>query len=84
MTEFGFGVACKAGRRLHTPAGRILEISLGRLPGQQAVPLAHDKIVFDRFHIMQHMTEAVDDVSKQEHRTLSQEGNDSLKGTKYL
>ena len=34
----------------------------------EAVPLAHDKIVFDRFHIMQHMTEAVDDVRKQEHR----------------
>jgi transposase len=51
---------------------------------REAVPLAHDKIVFDRFHIMQHMTEAVDDVRKQEHRALSKEGDESLKGTKYL
>lgn len=50
----------------------------------EAVPLARDKIVFDRFHIMQHMTEAVDDVRKQEHRTLLQAGDESLKGTKYL
>lgn len=50
----------------------------------EAVPLAGDKIVFDRFHIMQHMTEAVDDVRKQEHRTLTREGDESLKGTKYL
>jgi transposase len=51
---------------------------------REAVPLAHDKIVFDRFHIMQHMTEAVDDVRKQEHRALSKDGDESLKGTKYL
>lgn len=50
----------------------------------EAVPLAGDKIVFDRFHIMQHMTEAVDDVRKAEHRALSREGDESLKGTKYL
>ncbi|MFQ5877474.1 MAG: transposase, partial [Acidobacteriota bacterium] len=34
----------------------------------QAVPDAREKIVFDRFHIMQHMTEAVDTVRKREHR----------------
>ena len=50
----------------------------------EAVPLAADKIVFDRFHIMRHMTEAVDDVRKQEHRALLKEGDESLKGTKYL
>jgi transposase len=50
----------------------------------EAVPLAADKIVFDRFHIMQHMTEAVDDVRKQEHRALLKAGDESLKGTKYL
>jgi len=50
----------------------------------EAVPWARDKIVFDRFHIMQHMTEAVDDVRKQEHRALLKEGDESLKGTKYL
>lgn len=48
------------------------------------VPLAGAKIVFDRFHIMQHMTKAVDDVRKAEHRRLLKEDDESLKGTKYL
>jgi transposase len=48
------------------------------------VPEGKDKIVFDRFHIMQHMTEAVDKVRKQEHRLLQEQGDDSLKGTKYV
>ena len=50
----------------------------------EALPLAADKIVFDRFHIMQHATEAVDDVRKAEHRQLLQEGNAQLTGTKYV
>ena len=48
------------------------------------VPEGKDKIVFDRFHIMKHMTEAVDKVRKQEHRLLQEQGDDSLKGTKYV
>ena len=48
------------------------------------VPDADRKIVFDRFHIMKHMNEAVDEVRKQEHKTLLKEGNGTLKGTKYL
>ena len=50
----------------------------------EAVPLAADKIVFDRFHIMQHATAAVDDVRKAEHRQLLKEGDEQLKGTKYV
>jgi transposase len=48
------------------------------------VPLAKDKIVFDRFHIMRHMNDAVDTVRKQEHRALIPDGDERLKGTKYL
>jgi len=48
------------------------------------VPRAKDKIVFDRFHIMKHMTQAVDDVRKAEHRRLQAEGDDTLNRTKYL
>jgi transposase len=48
------------------------------------VPQAESKIVFDRFHIMQQMTRAVDDVRKAEHRRLQAEGDDTLKRTKYL
>jgi len=45
---------------------------------------AEDKIVFDRFHIMKHMGEAVDTVRKHEHRELRAEGLDTLTGSKYL
>ncbi|MGC9424212.1 ISL3 family transposase, partial [Vibrio sp.] len=48
------------------------------------IPNAEKKIVFDRFHIMQHVLKAVDSVRKQEHKELSGKGNDILKGTKYL
>jgi transposase len=44
----------------------------------------HEKIVFDRFHIMKHMGEAVDTVRKREHKDLRAEGIDTLTGTKYL
>lgn len=48
------------------------------------VPDAASKIVFDRFHVMKHMIEAVDSVRKAEHRVLQSEGDDSLKGTRYF
>lgn len=48
------------------------------------LPRADGKIVFDRFHIMKHMNEAVDAVRKAEHRCLQAEDDDTLKRTKYL
>jgi transposase len=48
------------------------------------VPDGRSKIVFDRFHVMKHMSEAVDAVRKAEHRRLRGEGDETLKGTKYL
>jgi transposase len=48
------------------------------------VPGAAEKIVFDRFHIMQHIGKAVDTVRKQEHRALSAQGDDTLAKSKYL
>jgi transposase len=48
------------------------------------VPGGRSKIVFDRFHIMKHMGEAVDAVRKAEHRRLQGEGDETLKRTKYL
>jgi transposase len=51
---------------------------------QDHVPDAGRKIVFDRYHIMKHMNEAVDGVRKAEHRRLGAQGDDTLKGTKYL
>lgn len=51
--------------------------TLAHLPG------AEKKIVFDKFHIAQHLNKAVDDVRKAEHRDLMAAGKDWLKGTKY-
>jgi transposase len=38
---------------------------------------AHDKIVFDRFHIMKHMGEAVDTVREREHRSCAPRASSS-------
>lgn len=51
---------------------------------REAIPGAEDKIVFDKFHIMRQMTDAVDKVRKQEHQELMKDDRDVLKGTKYL
>src|SRR5262249_22169055 len=48
------------------------------------VPGAEQKIVFDRYHIMQHMNQAVDEVRKREHQALRKAGEETLTGTKYL
>jgi transposase len=51
---------------------------------QEHVPGASEKIVHDRFHIMKHMVDAVNNVRKQEHRTLLKAEDETLKGTKNL
>jgi len=48
------------------------------------VPNADGKLVFDRLHIMQHMTEAVNTVRKREHRDLLTMGDETLKGSRQL
>jgi transposase len=45
---------------------------------------AEHKIVFDRFHVMQHVGRAVDTVRKAEHRALSAQGDNTLARSKYL
>jgi transposase len=43
-----------------------------------------EKIVFDRFHIMKLMNEALDKVRKEEHKLLRQEGKSILTGSKFM
>jgi transposase len=45
---------------------------------------ADEKIVFDKFHIMKHLGDAVDKVRRSEHRMLSAEGDHRLVKTRYL
>jgi transposase len=48
------------------------------------VPDAPEKIVFDRFHVVRLVTQAVDAVRRQEHKRLRKTGDDRLAGTKHL
>ena len=48
------------------------------------VPEAADKIVYDRFHVAQHMNRAVDEVRRREHATLDARGDTTLKGSRQL
>jgi transposase len=49
---------------------------------QENVPQAD--IVHDKFHVATYLGKAVDTVRKKEHRQLQKEGEETLKGTKYL
>jgi transposase len=48
------------------------------------IPLAEEKMVHDRFHIMKMANEAVDKVRKTEHCELKEDGDNRLTGTKFL
>jgi transposase len=50
---------------------------------RENVPQADEKIVFDKFHVAQHLGEAVDRVRRAENKMLRAEGDDRLVGTKY-
>ena len=47
------------------------------------VPDAQNKIAFDKFHVNQHLNDAVNAVRKQEHRALMKDGDETLKGSKH-
>lgn len=51
---------------------------------QAHLPEAGAKIVFDKFHVVKHLHDAVDHVRRGEHRTLKRAGDDRLTGSKYL
>lgn len=48
------------------------------------VPDAGRKIAFDKFHVAKYLGDAVDKVRRQEHKELRLEGDETLKGTKFL
>jgi transposase len=51
---------------------------------REHVPDADQRIVFDKFHIAQHLGRAVDEVRRAENRELVREGDGRLKKTKFL
>jgi transposase len=50
---------------------------------KEHLPDADEKIVFDKFHVAKHLSEAVDKVRRQENKQLREDGDDRLVGTKY-
>lgn len=51
---------------------------------KETIPLAEEKIVHDRFHVMQLATQAVDQVRRAEHKQLKREQDNRLANTRYL
>jgi len=51
---------------------------------RQVMAEADDKIVYDRFHIVAHMNEAVDKVRRKENKLLRGDGDDRLVGSKHM
>jgi transposase len=45
---------------------------------------AERKIAFDKFHVAKHLGDAVDKVRRQEHKELLSEGDETLKGTRFV
>jgi transposase len=50
----------------------------------EVLPDAQTKLVFDPFHIVAHMSKAVDQTRREENKILQPQGNKSLVGTKYM
>ena len=46
--------------------------------------LPNADVVHDRFHVSQHLNQAIDKVRRQEHKALSKEKDDTLKNSKYI
>lgn len=51
---------------------------------QQYIADADSKIAFDKFHVAQHLGDAVNQVRAQEHKLLRGQGDERLKSTKHL
>jgi transposase len=51
---------------------------------RSVVDFADSKIVYDRYHIVAHMNDALDKVRRAENRTLLADGNEILVGSKHM
>jgi transposase len=50
---------------------------------RERVPHADQLIVFDKFHVISNLTDAVDKVRRKEHAQLRRQGDQQLTGIKY-
>ena len=68
-------------------ADQIEQVSIDMSPAYQKGARENcpdAEIVFDRFHVMQNVGKAVDEVRRREHKSLSRKGDQSLKESMWL
>jgi len=82
LEDFLAGHSPKARAAVQTVAMDMWKPYIAAVRAQ--VPFASMKICFDKFHVAQHLGEAVDKVRRQEHRALKERGDQRLKGSKHL
>lgn len=72
-------------RQLSSVKSIAMDMSAAMVKSAKAnIPLAEEKIVHDRFHVMKMANEAVDQVRRQEHRELQKANDSRLSGTKFI
>ena len=84
-TLLGIDEPERSGDRLPPSSRRsvkAMDISSACVSAAQAV-LPEAVIVFDSFHVANHLNKAADTVRRQEHARLRRSGDDTLKGTRY-
>ncbi|MFN0078874.1 MAG: transposase, partial [Prosthecobacter sp.] len=67
--------------------GRVEAAAMDMSAGYQSathIEAPQARIVFDKFHVAKHLGEAVDRTRRAEHKALTAQGGDTLKGTRYL
>jgi transposase len=67
--------------------GRVQAVAMDMSAGYQnatRIEAPQARIVFDKFHVAKHLGEAVDRTRRAEHKSLMAQGDDTLKGARYL
>ncbi len=49
----------------------------------ESLPMAEEKIAFDKFHVAKYLGKAIDKVRRQKHKALMAESCEDLKGGQY-
>jgi len=82
LREYFSGFTLKARARVKAVAMDMWDPYIAAV--REEIAGGEDKIVFDKFHVVGQVSEAVDAVRRQENKVLVKEGDDTLKGTRYL
>lgn len=82
LREYFAGFSVKARARVKVVAMDMWDPYIAAV--RKEIPGGEDKIVFDKFHVLGQVSAAVDAVRRQENKALVKEGDDTLKGTRYL